>query len=152
MVIEGEWLLPYLVARAPNLPFGVSRLPQGSMGRGTTAFSTCYGVSRQSIWQEEAFVFADYLAHQNAPERRVALGLALPVPTDAQQRWQDAFPAHAPYFDDIDHAYPWRLLPGQSVALTPLNELLANVLLDELTPTEASTAILEELLSPIAGE
>ncbi|MBX3016216.1 MAG: sugar ABC transporter substrate-binding protein, partial [Caldilineaceae bacterium] len=48
MVIEGNWLIPYLQTAAPTLVYGVAPLPTGPAGPATLAFVNCYALAAET--------------------------------------------------------------------------------------------------------
>ena len=48
MVIEGNWIVGFLADNFPDINWGAVEIPEGSAGRGTYAFTVCYGVGTES--------------------------------------------------------------------------------------------------------
>ncbi|QPP05494.1 extracellular solute-binding protein [Streptomyces bathyalis] len=54
MIIEGNWLAGAMKADFPDVKYKVVPLPAGPKGKGTLAFSNCWGVAKESTHHEAA--------------------------------------------------------------------------------------------------
>ena len=69
MVIEGNWIAGAMAQDYPDVNWGVVEIPEGPAGRGTFAFTVCYGVGAESPNPEASWQVIDYLT---GPEGAVA--------------------------------------------------------------------------------
>lgn len=61
MTIEGNWLTGAMKADYPNVKYTVVPLPAGPAGKGTLAFSNCWGVAQDSAHRAAAVELVKYL-------------------------------------------------------------------------------------------
>ncbi|MEU1662278.1 extracellular solute-binding protein [Streptomyces sparsogenes] len=62
MTIEGNWLTGAMKLDYPDLKYKVVPLPAGPAGKGTLAFSTCWGVAQESAHRSAAVDLVKYLS------------------------------------------------------------------------------------------
>lgn len=62
MTIEGNWLAGAMKADYPDVKYKVVELPAGPAGKGTLAFSNCWGVAAESAHQKAAVDLVKYLS------------------------------------------------------------------------------------------
>ncbi|MGW5059599.1 sugar ABC transporter substrate-binding protein [Streptomyces sp. NPDC004096] len=62
MTIEGNWLTGAMKLDYPNVKYKVVELPAGPSGKGTLAFSTCWGVAAESAHRTAAVDLVKYLS------------------------------------------------------------------------------------------
>lgn len=61
MTIEGNWIVGGVSADYPDLDYTVAELPAGPAGKGTLAFTTCWGIATDSPNQESAVDLVKFL-------------------------------------------------------------------------------------------
>ncbi len=121
MAYEGNWIVPYLAAEFPDFAYGVAPLPSGPGGRGTVAFTSCYGVPARSAHPDDAFALTNWLT---SPEMQAAWpgdGSQMPARLSLRDQWLAAFPHLAPFLTGLDEARVWQFPPGSSRLLESFN-------------------------------
>ncbi|MEM7534354.1 MAG: sugar ABC transporter substrate-binding protein, partial [Chloroflexota bacterium] len=109
MVMEGNWIVPYLVERYPDVNYGVGLLPSGVAGRGTVAFSSCYGVSEQSIHKAAAFAVVDWLLQSENMLATQDLQAVIPGRQSLADAWLTENFGLGPFLDSIVDAQVWQI-------------------------------------------
>jgi multiple sugar transport system substrate-binding protein len=107
MTIEGNWLVSYLANSFPSLNYGVTELPTGPSGRGTTAFITCWVVYANSANAAAALELASFLT---SPDQVLAWANAsgnLPPTLEQATAWVANHPTYAPFVAALSYATPW---------------------------------------------
>lgn len=61
MAMEGNWMINFMLQNAPDINWGVVELPAGPVGKGTMAFSVCYGVGADNDHPEESWQLVNFL-------------------------------------------------------------------------------------------
>lgn len=128
MVIEGNWVVPYLAAEFPRLDYGVAPLPDGPGGGGTVAFTTCYAIPARSRNPDDAFALANYLTSPQVQREWPADGAWMPSRISLRDEWLAAFPQLAPFLTGLDEARVWQFPPGYSVFLESFNRGMLQLL------------------------
>lgn len=114
MVVEGNWIVPFLEDNYPDLEWEVVPLPAGPAGKATMAFTVCYGVPA-SISDERkaaAFEVVNYLTGPEGMQAWTDLGLAMPTRQSLRDHWLEQFPKLQPFLDSADFAHSWQFRPG----------------------------------------
>src|SRR5207342_2860697 len=60
MTIEGNWLVGYLAEQYPDLKYGIVELPSGPVGRGDSAFISCWVVNAHASDKSAALDLAAF--------------------------------------------------------------------------------------------
>ncbi|MBV7338370.1 ABC transporter substrate-binding protein [Chloroflexi bacterium TSY] len=136
MVIEGNWIQPYLDQEFPDLDYGVVPLPAGPKGRATLAFSSCYAVTQRSEHPVEAFELTDYLTSQEgiwiwAQGRHV-----MPPRFSLQDEWLAQNSTLEPFLFGVAHAHPWRFPPDFQRVIDAFNSSVNQVFDAEISSEE----------------
>ncbi len=114
MVVEGNWIVPYLRDQFPDVEWGVVELPAGPAGKASMAFTVCYGVPA-GISDEKAaaaFELVNYLTGDEGMKAWTDLGLAMPTRESLREGWLAQFPELQPFLDSAEFAHPWQFRPG----------------------------------------
>ena len=61
MTIEGNWIVGAMANDFPSVKYAVAELPAGPAGKGTMAFSVCYGVAKASKNKDAAKAWIKFL-------------------------------------------------------------------------------------------
>lgn len=112
MVIEGDWIVPFLQNEYPEVQFGVVEMPIGALGKSTIAFSSCLAIPAKAPHPNEALWLINKLV--TADSLRLLLNDTSPLPPriSLAEEWQTRFPEQSPFLTGIDYAQPWRFFPG----------------------------------------
>ncbi len=124
MTIEGNWIRGAMTNDYPDVNYTVLELPEGPAGRGSMAFTQCWGVAAASDQQEAAVDFVNFMT---AAEQQVALANAFGVmPSRASAA--DAFladnPDFEPFISAADYARAQVSLPAFTAVLTEFDAQL----------------------------
>lgn len=122
MVIEGNWLIPYLQAEAPTVAYGVAPLPSGPVGKATIAFVNCYALAAKSANVAAAADLLEFLANADSQQAWLPLTAALPTVPELQAAWSTAYPTQLPLLDGLSTAYPWRFDSPLQPVIDEMNE------------------------------
>lgn len=121
MVVEGNWIVPFLADQFPDIQYAVSELPSGPGGQATMAFTVCYGVPSNGTHTEAAFELVNYLTGSEGMKMWTDLGLAMPTRQSLAEGWLAQFPDLQPFLAGADYAHPWQFRPGFQDVLDSIN-------------------------------
>ena len=79
MVIEGNWMIPFLEETFPNVEYGTAEVPAVNGKKGTMAYTVSYVMNKQSEHKEEAWKLISYLTGKEGMETWTSKGYALPT-------------------------------------------------------------------------
>ncbi|MEZ4710719.1 MAG: extracellular solute-binding protein [Caldilineaceae bacterium] len=136
MIIEGNWVVPYLAQEFPDLDYGVAPLPAGTAGSATVAFSWCYAVSKNTPHPNAAFELALYLTSQDAMQILSQGRSPIPARIALQSAWLQQHPGLEPFMAGIAYAHPWRFGPNFQDVIVAVNTGMQQVLDAEVSPDE----------------
>ncbi|MEV6587999.1 sugar ABC transporter substrate-binding protein [Streptomyces acidicola] len=125
MTIEGNWLVGGMTADYPDVKYTAVPLPAGPAGKGTLAFSQCWGVAAESAHRAAA---VDLVKHLTTSEQMVknadAFGV-MPSRTTALAEYAAKNPAVKAWVDASDYAQGPVTIPGFEKVLTQFNTDIA---------------------------
>lgn len=135
MVIEGNWIVPFLEDQFPDVNYGIAQLPAGPGGEATMAFTVCYGVPSgiSEERKEAAFEVVNYLTGPEGMEAWTDLGLAMPTRESLRDQWLEQFPDLQPFLDGADHARAWQFVPGFNDVVDTINNGLQQAFAGSMT-------------------
>ncbi len=136
MVIEGNWLAPYLAEQFPDVDYGIVELPTGPAGKGTPAFAVCYAIAAAGRNQEVAARLVDFLAGAESMNVLTDAGMAMPTRRSVAAEWVARFPERAPLLAGAEYAVPWQFAPGFSVVVDAFNRALDEAFAGNLSTQE----------------
>lgn len=122
MVIEGNWLIPYLAETAPTLAYGVVPLPAGPVGKATVAFVNCYAIAAGTPQADVAGHLIEFLTSAESQRQWLSLTAALPARTALLDPWTLAYPAQSAFVQALATAYPWRFRTGFQPVVDTMND------------------------------
>ncbi len=143
MTLEGNWIVPYLAREFPDMAYQVAPLPQGPGGRGTVAFTSCYGVAKASPRPELAFQLANFLTGPEVMAEWPPDGASMPSRRSLASSWRQAFPHLAPFLDGVAEAWVWQLPPGQENVLPVFNRRMLQLFAAEIEPEDLLFAVMQ---------
>ncbi|MFE1441146.1 extracellular solute-binding protein [Streptomyces sp. NPDC058739] len=125
MTIEGNWLAGGMKADYPDVQYDVVPLPEGPEGKGTLAFSQCWGVAQDSAHRSAA---VDLVKHFTSAEQQLrnadAFGV-MPSRLSAQRAYAERYPAARAWAAASQYAQGPVTLPGFDKVLNQFNTDLA---------------------------
>lgn len=112
MTIEGNWLVGAMKLDYPDVRYEVLPLPAGPAGKGTLAFSNCWGVAQNSSHHEAA---VDLIDHLSGDTEQLALADAIgvmPSRDSALETYRTSYPQSAAWVEGSDYAQGPMTVPG----------------------------------------
>lgn len=122
MVLEGNWLIPYLAETVPTLDYGVVPLPAGPVAKATVAFVNCYAIAAGTTQAVAARNFIEFLTNTESQQRWLPLTAALPARTALLDTWMLAYPAQSAFAQELVSAHPWQFRAGFQPVVDTMNE------------------------------
>lgn len=144
MIIEGNWIIPYLREQTPTLAYGVVPLPAGPAGPATVAFANCYAIAANTANPAAAAALIEFLTNAESQVGWLALTAALPTRVEVQDRWSTAYPTQLAFAQGLTQAHPWRFGPNFQPVVDQMNDgiqriyggfILAESVLSEIETT-----------------
>ena len=112
MVIEGNWMVSFMAKDFPDVKVGYSELPAGPKGKGTFAFTVCYGVNKNSKNAAAAWKLVDYLTNADGALRWTNEFNVMPAHSSVADKWLAARPELRPFVNGADYARKYQFVPG----------------------------------------
>ncbi len=112
MVIEGNWIVSFLKKDFPAVNAGYAELPSGPKGKGTFAFTVCYGVNKNSKNQAAAWKLVDFLTNSEGSLKWTNAFNVMPAHADVKDKWLSARPELKPFVDGAPYARKFQFVPG----------------------------------------
>ena len=126
MTIEGNWIRGAMTNDYPDVNYTVAELPAGPAGKGSMAFTVCWGVAAASDQQETAVDFVNFMT---AVEQQVALANAfgvMPSRASAADTFLADNPDFQPFIAAAEYARAQVSLPAFTTVLAEFDtQLLA---------------------------
>lgn len=127
MVIEGNWLIPYLAETAATLDYGVVPLPAGPGGKATVAFVNCYAIAAGAAQAVAASHLIEFLTNPESQRQWLPLTAALPARTALLDTWLLAYPAQSTFAQELAIAHPWQFRAGFQPVVDVINDGLQKI-------------------------
>ncbi|MEU2621751.1 extracellular solute-binding protein [Streptomyces sp. NPDC007157] len=125
MTVEGNWLTGGMKADYPNVKYKVVPLPAGPSGKGTLAFSQCWGVAQDSAHRAAAVDLVKYLTTSAEQVKNAAAFGVMPSRTSAQAEYAKENPSARAWVDGSAYAQGPVTIAGFDKVLTQFNTELA---------------------------
>ena len=138
IVVEGNWLVPFMESTFPDVAYTISPLVRGEED-GNLAFTVSYSIGADSKNKEAAWVLLSYLTGPEGMATWTSLGLALPSREDVE-------PAEGrePFIEAADASRAWQFAPGFANVITVAG--------NELTAVFEGNQSVDEMLQKIEEE
>lgn len=104
MVIEGNWIVPFLGDSFPDIQWAAAPLPAGPAGQGTWAFTAAYGYSVKSPNPDGSNALLSYLTGTEGMKEWTDLGLAMPTRQSLAAGFSEQFPNLKTFVDSATFA------------------------------------------------
>jgi multiple sugar transport system substrate-binding protein len=127
LVMEGNWLFPFLKTNAPDKKFKVAELPQGPAGPGTPAFTQAYTIFKGSKNPDAAWVLLDYLTSVDGVREMLKFGLAMPPLPALESEYLAYWPEREPYLKSGAYATGVQYGPGGGTFESDANAVLQSL-------------------------
>lgn len=128
MVIEGNWIVPFLGDSFPDIQWGAAPLPAGPAGQGTWAFTVAYGYSPKSPNPEGSQALLSYLTGAEGMKEWTDLGLAMPTRQSLAAGFAEQFPNLGPFIESASFASVRPAAVGFPAVLTELQAQVESVI------------------------
>lgn len=122
MTIEGNWIVGAMKTDFPTVKYAVAELPAGPSGKGTMAFSVCYGVAKASRNKAAAIDFVKFLT---SPDKQLEFTKEFPVMPSRKSladQWLAGKPELEPFVAGGDYAKKSVFVPGFKTVVDTLND------------------------------
>ncbi|GAB2982676.1 hypothetical protein GCM10023080_056060 [Streptomyces pseudoechinosporeus] len=121
MTIEGNWLTGAMKLDFPDIKYKAVPLPEGPAGKGSLAFSTCWGVATDSSHQAAAVDLVQYLTTSEQQLKFADAFGVMPSRTSAQATYADKVPDAKAWVDANAYAQGPVTIPGFEKVLGQFN-------------------------------
>ncbi len=112
MVIEGNWIVSYLKKDFPGIKAGYAELPAGPKGKGTFAFTVCYGVNKNSKNQAAAWKLVDSLTSPDGSLKWTNAFNVMPAHASVADKWLAPRPELKAFVNGAPYARKFQFVPG----------------------------------------
>ncbi|MDQ0746010.1 multiple sugar transport system substrate-binding protein [Streptomyces africanus] len=127
MTIEGNWLTGGMKADYPDTKYAVVPLPAGPAGKGTLAFSQCWGVAQESAHRTAAVDLVTYLTTSAQMLKNADSFGVMPSRTSALAEYAKRNPSAKAWADATAYAQGPVTVAGFDKVLTQFNTDLAQL-------------------------
>ncbi len=104
MTIEGNWIAGAMTNDYPDVDYTVAELPAGPTGKGTLAFTNCWGIAQDSGAKEDAVSLVEFLTQPDQQQAFAqAFGVMPSIESAAEQYAQDS-PQFEAFIAGADYA------------------------------------------------
>lgn len=106
MVFEGGWMIPFMKESAPNINYGIARLPKGQKD-GDLAFTVAYVLNKDCKNKTVAAKVITYLTGKEALKMTADSGLAIPTRISMGDVYTSSYPERKALVDmaSVSHVY-----------------------------------------------
>lgn len=140
MVIEGNWIVGFLADNFPERNWGVVEIPEGSEGRGTFAFTVCYGVGAENE-SDAAWAAVDYLTGPEGAAKWTSAFNVMPARASLRDGWLADKPDLEPFLDGAEYAQPWQFTPGFGDVVTEFNTAFEQLIAGDIDVDELVSSV-----------
>ncbi|MFE7168640.1 extracellular solute-binding protein [Streptomyces sp. NPDC057616] len=127
MTVEGNWLTGGMQADYPNVKYAAVPLPAGPAGKGTLAFSQCWGVAKDSAHQKAAVDLVEHLTTSAQQVKNADAFGVMPSRTSALAEYAKKNPSAKAWVDANSYAQGPVTVAGFDKVLTQFNSDLATL-------------------------
>ncbi|WP_371785844.1 sugar ABC transporter substrate-binding protein [Streptosporangium subroseum] len=104
MTIEGNWIEGALRADFPTVQYSVHELPAGPKGRGTLAFTNCWGIAAKSPYKKAAISFVEAMTTVDQQMAFARAFGAMPSRRSAKDAFTREFPRDTSFVNGAEYA------------------------------------------------
>lgn len=137
MVVEGNWIVPFIKDKAPNMKWQAVELPAGPKGKATLAYTVCYAVPAKAKNADASWTLVNYLTGKQGMKEWTDLGLAMPTRKSLTADWVAKFPESRAFAAGADYAKPWQFTSGFQDVLDNINNNMKDVMQGRKTSDQA---------------
>lgn len=136
MTIEGNWIIGYLQDTFPDRNFAVAELPAGPAGKGTFAFTVCYGVAADAPNPDASWAFVEYLTNSEGSLAWTNAFNVMPARASVSSDWIGSHPDLEAFVAGADYAKRWGFIPGFGDVIGVFNDNAAGLVDGSVTVAE----------------
>ena len=129
MTIEGNWIVGYLEQTFPEKEWAVAELPAGPAGKGTFAFTVCYGVAQSAANPAASWALIEYLTNSEGALAWTSAFNVMPARESVADDWLAARPELEAFVVGAEYAHRWGFAPGFGDVISVFNDQ-ANAIVD----------------------
>ena len=112
MVVEGNWIVGALAQDFPDRNYAVAELPAGPAGKGTFAFTVCYGVAANAKNPAASWALVNYLTNAAGAQAWTRDFPVMPARASVRDAWLDERPELEAFLAGAEYAHKWQFRPG----------------------------------------
>ncbi len=148
MTIEGNWLIGAMKNDFPDVDYQVAELPAGPSGKGTLAFTNCWGIAANSPDKKEAVALVEKLTSvEDQAAFAEAFGV-IPSVESAAADYKASSPLVAPFIDGAAYAQNPPSTVGSADVISDFNSQLET--LENGDPAKILASVQSTLQATIA--
>lgn len=136
MTISGNWIVGFLAESFPDRNYAVAELPAGPEGKGTFAFTVCYGVATTAENPEASWALVDWLTNAEGALAWTEAFNVMPARASVGEQWTASHPDLAPFVAGADYATKYQFVPGFGDVLAVFTDQASGVIAGDLTVDE----------------
>ncbi|MCX7904040.1 MAG: ABC transporter substrate-binding protein [Caloramator sp.] len=138
MVIEGGWMIPFMKDAAPDVNYGIAKLPKGDK-EGDLVFTVAYVMSSRSKNKTEAAEVIKFLTGRQALSMTAESGLAIPSRISMGSVYTAKYPERKPLVDMVKYSQVYQFGINSSKILDALNKACEKLYFNKVK--DAKTAL-----------
>jgi multiple sugar transport system substrate-binding protein len=154
MVMEGNWVITYLLQQFPDLHWGVTVLPKHpSGGQATMVYTVCYAVGSSNKSPDESWKLVNFLTGPEGSKLVAEQGFGvIPPAMSAADTWLQAIGPEIGqgFLDGASYAHKWQFPVGFQEVFDTFNADLQLAFEGQSTPEDVitdTTGVAEEVLA-----
>lgn len=145
MVIEGGWMIPFMKDAAPNIKYGIAKLPKGDQ-EGDLAFTVAYVMSKNSKNKDAAAKVINFFTGKAALQIVADSGLAIPSRKSMGDVYTQKYPERKPLVDMVPFSQVFDFGLNGSKILDAMNKAGEKLQLGQLADAKAALTEAEAAL------
>lgn len=127
MTMEGNWIAGAMKSDFPNLKYQVVPMPEGPKGKGTLAFTVCWGIPQASKFRQQAVDFVNAMtAEKQQLEFAKAFGV-MPSLASARDAYVQQYPTNKVFMEGADYGIGPIKAPKVTQVLADYNNSLTKL-------------------------
>jgi multiple sugar transport system substrate-binding protein len=133
MTIEGNWIVSYLQQTFPDKKWAVAELTAGPAGKGTFAFTVCYGVPVNAKNPQASWALVDWLTRPEQALEWTRRFSVMPARQSVRDQWLAEHPELEAFLNGAEYAHKWQFKPGFGDVLGVFNSGIQAVVAGDKT-------------------
>ena len=129
IIYTGGWQIPYLKVAAPNLNYGIARLP-GNIRNGSILYTVAYAVLEKSKHPDETVKLLKFLTGVQAEKMTAKVGLAVPSRISVRTYFEDLYPNMTALATQADYSFVFNWGISSDRVNSALNKVVSKMYID----------------------